>query len=432
MPSVEPPEAQPAAASAAADAGGRSRRYAVRRETMLWGAVGAMAVAAAVWLGYETYRFFAQPKSIGGVAIHPGAIDLKIFHAVVTTWFSGKSVFVGDTAINAVYPPASMVLAWPLYGWESLRASMFVWSATAALALAWLVRIVVRETGARTPAERAFAALMPLAIYPTGAVIGNGQMTLHVLVLVIAGLLVLRERSRGWGRDALAALLITLALAKPTLAAPFFWIALFAGGGVRAAILVVVAYVAATLLATSFQAQGIVDLFRQIATTAMALGARAGESNVHALLGHLGRPEWSAPLSLALLLVLGLWVWRHRAADRWLLMGVAALVARFWTYHRWYDDLLILVPMVALGRLAFDGLARERAVVPPKVLLAATLAVMIAPGGLYLLPARWTPVWTGVQVAVWVADLVFLLVVARRVASPLVKEAPGAAGTGTR
>jgi hypothetical protein len=36
----------------------------------------------------------------------------------------------------------------------------------------------------------------------------------------------------------------------------------------------------------------------------------------------------------------------------WLLLGVTALVARFWTYHRWYDDLLILLPMIALFRIA--------------------------------------------------------------------------------
>lgn len=72
--------------------------WAAHRRGVLWSAVGVMTVAAAIWLGYETYRFFRQPQRIGAFAIHPGAIDLRIFQATVSTWFSGRSVFVGDTA----------------------------------------------------------------------------------------------------------------------------------------------------------------------------------------------------------------------------------------------------------------------------------------------------------------------------------------------
>jgi len=94
------------------------------------------------------------------------------------------------------------------------------------------------------------------------------------------------------------------------------------------------------------------------------------------------------------------------------LMGVAAFVARFWSYHRWYDDLLILLPMVALHRLASHGPTRRNLDVAAGLLLAATLVTMMAPGGLYLLPAPWNKAWSGVQVAVWLADLAFLLAAA--------------------
>jgi hypothetical protein len=39
------------------------------------------------------------------------------------------------------------------------------------------------------------------------------------------------------------------------------------------------------------------------------------------------------------------------AKDLWLLLGVTAIVARLWTYHRRYDDLLLLLPMITLFRI---------------------------------------------------------------------------------
>ena len=45
-------------------------------------------------------------------------------------------------------------------------------------------------------------------------------------------------------------------------------------------------------------------------------------------------------ISLILLGGLGAWVYRFRRVDVWLLIGVSAVIARLWTYHRTYDDLL--------------------------------------------------------------------------------------------
>ena len=62
--------------------------------------------------------------------------------------------------------------------------------------------------------------------------------------------------------------------------------------------------------------------------------------------------KWQTPASLLVLFLLGCWTLRHRAGDVGLIFGVTAIVARFWTYHRVYDDLLILLPMVALFPIA--------------------------------------------------------------------------------
>jgi hypothetical protein len=81
------------------------------------------------------------------------------------------------------------------------------------------------------------------------------------------------------------------------------------------------------------------------------------------------------------------WAYRHRRADTWILLGAAAIVARLWTYHRIYDDVLLLLPMVALYRLA-------RAEAPPRraapVLFGLTWLAAMAPARLFLLARRGT------------------------------------------
>ena len=56
----------------------------------------------------------------------------------------------------------------------------------------------------------------------------NGQLALHLLPTVVAGLLLLLRRPPSWGRDLAGAGLLLVALAKPTLTAPFMWIAITA------------------------------------------------------------------------------------------------------------------------------------------------------------------------------------------------------------
>lgn len=390
------------------------RLWGAHGRSMLACAVIVMAAVAATWLGYEFYRLLAQPDRIGSVAIHPGAIDLGLLHRMVNAWFAGLPVYTGPHAHLNTSPPASMALIAPVYGWREPAAVMLAWTVAAVAAVAWLVPQLVRESGAETRLERAFVALMPLAIYPTGAVIGNGQLTLFVLPLALAGVLLLRSREGGWGRDIVASLLIVASLAKPAVTAPFFLVAAFAVRGCRPALLVVAAYAALTLFAATFQPMGAVAQLRQFLALAAVMSVSAGEANLHILLADLGLAGWIAPASLAVVALLAVWVWRHRRIDVWLLIGVVAIAARFWTYHRWYDDLLILLPMLALFRIAKQGPASDDLDLAAGTLLGLTLAFLLAPGGLYLLPAPWNRIYVDVQVVVWISDLVFLIVVAAR------------------
>ena len=164
-------------------------QWADHGTTVLRSAVWLMAVAATVWLGYEFWRLLFQSGEMG-------AIDLRQRHNEIQAWFAGRPVY-GDI-VTAVYPPASYAILWPLLGWTTETPARWIWAITTILALTWLVAICVRESGADTTLHRSFIALIPLSMYATGATIGNGQLLVHILPVLVAGLLLLRNRENSW------------------------------------------------------------------------------------------------------------------------------------------------------------------------------------------------------------------------------------------
>jgi hypothetical protein len=112
---------------------------------------------------------------------------------------------------------------------------------------------------------------------------------------------------------------------------------------------------------------------------------------------------------LFVFLALGLWIYRHRDVDFWLLLAVTALVARFWAYHRLYDDLLLLLPEIALFRLAKRGPSVGDADLGAGTLLAISAAGLLLPIRFLALSEPWLFLLTGGNIVVWIALLVFLL-----------------------
>jgi hypothetical protein len=87
-------------------------------------------------------------------------------------------------------------------------------------------------------------------------------------------------------------------------------------------------------------------------------------------------------------------------------------MARIWTYHRWYDDMLIILPMITLFRIAKRGPYPDGSdVLAAGLLILAWLSVLV--------PLRLlvTPPWNGFvttgQAVVWGLMLIFLLYQAR-------------------
>jgi len=368
-----------------------------------------MGAAALVWLAYEGWRLLAQPPPLGGM-------DLRHRHREVQLWFQGEPVY--RILKSAVYPPASHALLWPFTGWLGFGGARWLWAATTVAATGWLVRLLVKASTAPTRLLRLFVAAMVLSAYAVGATIGNGQLALHVLPCTIAAVLILRTTPPRWGPDLLSASLFLFALVKPSLVAPFFWIVLFMPRRARPALLVIGGYLALTLFAATVQSDGLVKLFSdwmRASRFALSHGnLRYSHSSVHSWFHALGIQTWHPVASVLLLLACGAWIYRHRHVEPWLLLSMAALVSRFYTYHGWYDDVLLLIPAATLFRIASDANRADPTRYGAGSILCVLVPVTVAPGGLYLLPSPWREVFVALQTAVWLVVLVFLARIAGR------------------
>jgi hypothetical protein len=377
---------------------------------ILGGAVVMMIFIALVWLGYQFWRLlWASPPIWPTSPI--GGLDLLTVQNGLQHWFAGLPIY--HESKYAFYPPASYVILWPFLGWLGFTAARWLWAITAVVALYWFIHLILRESGANTPFERLFVILMPLSMYATGAAIGNGQLIDHLLPVLIAGILLLQQKQAGWRMDLLNATLLLGAFVKPNITVPFFWIILFIPNRLRPALLVLIGYGVLTLLGSSFQEAGLLSLIhgwvKQI--TSLLLSVKGGHTNLHSWLFSLGLKEWNLPASAIVLGLLGLWTYRHRKKELWLLLGVTAIVARLWTYHLWYDDFLMILPMVTLFRIAKRGTPSptDRRDVFAGILLFIMILANLAPGGRYLLPPPWKNYYITGQVLVWIVTLTFLI-----------------------
>jgi hypothetical protein len=236
---------------------------------------------------------------------------------------------------------------------------------------------------------------------------------LHALPPLVAGLLLLHRAQGEWQRELAGCALILLGFVKPTISAPFFWLAVFVPQSLRPALWIVAGYFGLSLIAISVQEGGLISLLQQWGSIGLApvtQGApRWSYGNLHSLGVVLGHAKWVTTASLLLLAGHGLWAYRYRRGDLWLLLGVTALVARFCTYHAIYDDVLVLLPMVALFRLAKQSPAADGSDVIAGVLFAVMALAMLAPARIQLWPAPWGPLFTVGRPAVWIVVLIFLL-----------------------
>ena len=332
-----------------------------------------MSLAGGGWLTYEAWRLLIQ-------APPEGAIDLFQRHTEIQEWYAGVTVY--GIRGTAVYPPASYAMLWPLIGWLGFEAARWFWALTTVLSLAALVAACLVASRASDRLERTFTVLVP---------------PLHV-----------RDRRddrqrpaddpRPWrrspgGRSCWRARRAGSATRRRPGCSCSPWSRsrsphrssgsrCSCPGRPRPALLAIGGYVLLTLAGAAPTSSSPVELMGEW------YGRRDPGCGVGRIArGHLQRPHLAGHAGRGRRGERGTRPTRARAAragarssraagcrpfrserssrsapgcsgsagvDRWYLLGVSAVVARLWTYHNWYDDLLILFPMVALLRVALS------------------------------------------------------------------------------
>jgi hypothetical protein len=377
---------------------------------MLPAALALMVLTALVWTGFGFWRLVWEVTPTG-------AGDLQLRWTEVRDMFAGRDVYLSSS--NATYPPATMTLLWPALHGSRFEVVRVLWAVLTIAALIAMARIAMRATAAPNRTERWVAALIPFAVYAASVATGNGQLTVLVVTCLLIAVPPLLREATGWPL-ATAILAFVLALSKPSLAAPFFWMVAFRRKRPVPAVAIAASYLLLTAVAGAAQPGGTIQLCRQFLSRIDYGSARAaaavGHANLQTWLVTGGRGEWATAGSLIILGLLGLWTWRHRHDDSWLLMSIAAFVARVWTYHAAYDDVILVIPMFALFRLARrSATSRQRLVA--KALLTAMLATAVVPTGPYRPAPHWVPLPSpslneaiGVlQLLTWAAAFLFLL-----------------------
>jgi len=373
-----------------------------------WGFAALLAVLAVVKLS-KGFELLLSRES--------GAVDLHLRFDETRAWFDGFWIR------GAVYPPASQTLLWPAVGWLPFEAARGLWALLTLGCLAWLSWLCTRECGLRSTGARLACALMPLAASATSSAVGIGQIVPLFLPLVATAVLWMARGPSRWADSTGAAILFTIASVKPTLFAPFAWLVLLLPRSYRPALLSGGLYAILTLVALaalrpgSSGATGLDDHVAggtRWATKANAEGFTGGYGNLQNMsqdAGLAGLENFVLPIASAL--ACGAWLLVHRRTDPWILMGVCALAARLGWYHRVYDDMLLVLPAIALVRVFAScgrpGGADERTARIAAILLAATVAHLLFPGSA---TAFFLDLPHAVAPFVWLCDLLFLAKVA--------------------
>jgi hypothetical protein len=413
-------------------------------------AIAGMLLLAVGWTSYQSQRYFLGSRTFEKQRITQGAIDVQNRYFETQAWFDGEYVYGLTTA---VYPPASYALLKIVFNGLSWNVVKPLWFLASLASVVWLSRCLIQQSGAQTQAERLFVGLLPFACYATGAALGNGQLALFALPLVLGAVLLLNRPSATQRDVWLGSLGMVFALVQPTLSAPFFWLFLWVLPRRKPAVLVVCGYLALTAIAVALQigakrpesrsnvgamrggaanvrkqAPGpssttqdapphdrkvagggwfILEKWSRRASSGVRRGSElGGYASLPNLLVARNMERFNTTVSLLVLALLGAWIRRHRQRDLWLLLGVTAIVARFWTYHRWYDDLLLIVPMVTLFRITKQSRGDVRHRWIATALFLWMWIFLLAPGVLYTF-RNPTPL-VAVQVTSWIAALAFL------------------------
>jgi hypothetical protein len=367
----------------------------------------------------------ALPAGLGALVGDPSsesplnAIDLRLRLVETQLWFRGEPVYVMRE--DAVYPPGAYPVLWLAVGWMPIEHARFLWAALSLVCVATLGWQMARLAGMRAHLTSTIAlalALVPAAMLATRICLGLGQMSLVVISATVGGVLLLTrlDARLGWPGRIVGVALILVGLAKPSLSLPFMPLLLWRADR-RTLSTLAVSYVALSLLAWSAQSgnASLVTLLLQWQhnSAGVVSSNQFGYANIHWWLSERGLAEFNTIASLLLLGVLVVISGVIRRAPLSRAIAICALVARLWTYHSSYDDLLIAIVLAALAGETIGALSGAARALAALLWMLNWLAGL---DGLQALLHQWSPVsFSDVMGGLWICTLIYFLAACIRI-----------------
>ena len=343
------------------------------------------------------------------------AMDLKIFHTFATEWFAGKSYLESTHSYN--YPPASYIFFWSLFGWLELDANRWFFAITCVFCFGYFIYLAIKESELKNNLSCLYLGLVIVAMYPTSVMIGNGQITIHTLLPLLLSILLIEKNQGTWLKDTGISILIIFALVKPNITIPFCILIFFTSKSYRPIILTILGYLALSFWASSYQESNLLELILLwLKATGETLIADFSYGSLQSWLAWWGMPKLILPAAFVLLLVHTVWLYFYKKEDVWLLLGITAIITRIWTYHGIYDDLLMIIPLIAIIRLCHKQLDRqvidnvsERDDIA-YLLVIISWFFLLAPSKGFDTESFRAVIFRGGQTIFWFTMLIFLLI----------------------
>ncbi len=349
------------------------------------------------WVGQQYVLQGQNPYDVMAATLEPGRVppseqvgDVRVDPAL------GCPGLVGDPPWG--FPVAGWFLFPP---WPSAKAWFAFWSLLAWGAVARWAWGVGKVFGQR---EARFCAAAVLAISCVGTGLALGQNTLLVVALLVAASRLCRR-----GNPVLAGLFLAMAAWKPTIAAPFFVVFAVRGQWKTLGMALAGMSVFSCITWWWVSTPPWILLWQSWWGWQPLLERGYGLLRV---LPTLGVPEALAMPLLASIVTLGGGgvLWRLRDASWEVLLAVAAVWGRLWSYHQVYDNCMLVFLLMAVAKHALAKTADEEVSFGSSARGAANLATVpswgacLAVGFTLWIPSRFTDA-LAVQVAqhgIWV------------------------------
>jgi hypothetical protein len=309
---------------------------------------------------------------------------------------------------DPAHPPFGFVSALPFF-WPDWPAVRLWWSALNLVATLVILAYAF-HIGSRYGPEVGFLfAAAVLAIGGAATTLEVGQYGLVVMAF-LAGAAWAGERETT-GRQILMGLLIGIALVKITITVPFVAALMVGAVAVHrrwiAFATMIVYCLIGSLIAWVVVSTNPLEMLIQL----KAMGAYLAEGGTLGIahgLASLGfSPDAINLISMTVVMIPALAImWMLRARPLLELFAIAAVAGRLWTYHRSYDDVMLIFLILAALRILFELGWKN---LPALGVAALVIVSVCAPGRVLGIPA-----FQLAQIFIWVIGAAWLLIAAPR------------------